>query len=319
MLETFLQIIGGLAILSFLGYIIPQFVIIFSKPLDLHSRYGGGWAFVTGGSSGIGEAFAKKVAKMGFNVAILGQNEERLNRVEKEIKEYNPEIKTLAIKADLSGDPVQLTENIMKQLDGKDVSIMFFNAGINVFEYAAQPSEDSMQQFRTNVISHQHLFHSLFPKLASRKVDLKSGYKRGAMIFTSSVVTFVSPPGMAVYAATKSYLSGLAESLASEADVFGIDVVSIYPGGVNTRIGERLPTSKVPTSMKSINQSPDQVAALAVSAIGRFTHLDSGFQAIILRILSKFIDSNIFIQILRIFRPLIMRNVGAETKVNAQD
>ncbi|KAA6364239.1 MAG: hypothetical protein EZS28_040235, partial [Streblomastix strix] len=134
MLETFLQIIGGFAILSFFGYIIPQFVIIFSKPLDLHSRYGSGWTFVTGGSSGIGEAFAKKVAKMRFNVAILGQNEERLNRVEKEIKEYSPEFKTLAIKADLSGDPVQLTENIMKQLDGKDVSIMFFNAGINVFE-----------------------------------------------------------------------------------------------------------------------------------------------------------------------------------------
>ncbi|KAA6385584.1 MAG: hypothetical protein EZS28_018893 [Streblomastix strix] len=101
---------------------------------------------------------------------------------------------------------------------------------------------------------------------------------------------------MAVYAATKSYLSGLAESLATEADVFSIDVASIYPGGVNTRIGERLPTSKVPTSMKSINQSPDQVAALAVSAIGIFTYLVSGFQG-----------------------PLIMRNVGAETKVKAQD
>lgn len=85
-------------------------------------------------------------------------------------------------------------------------------------QYASEPSEDSMLQFRINTVSHQYLFQTLYPKLASRKIDINNGSKKGAILFTSSVASFIKPPGLAVYAATKSYFSELAGSLATEAD-----------------------------------------------------------------------------------------------------
>lgn len=42
-------------------------------PLDLYSRYGGGWAVVTGGSDGIGQGFCEELAKLGFNICVISR------------------------------------------------------------------------------------------------------------------------------------------------------------------------------------------------------------------------------------------------------
>ncbi|KAA6362898.1 MAG: hypothetical protein EZS28_041575, partial [Streblomastix strix] len=156
-------VLGVIFCLSLLGYLIPQLIVRILKPLDLKTRYGGGYAFITGGNSGIGEAFAKKVAKMGFNVAILGQNEERLTKTAAALKEIDPSIDVRTIKADLSGDAEKVTQSIVQQLEGLDLSILFFNAGLGVFEDATNPTEKSLIQFRSNIVTHQYIFQSLYP------------------------------------------------------------------------------------------------------------------------------------------------------------
>ncbi|KAA6370307.1 MAG: hypothetical protein EZS28_034166 [Streblomastix strix] len=133
-LADFFVVLGVIFVLSLLGYLIPQLVIRILKPLDLKKRYGGGFAFVTGGSSGMGEQFAKKVAQMGFNLAILSEDEEGLNKVAKEINDVNPQCRVIIIKADLSGDPETVTEQVVAQLQNEDISIIFFNAGYGVVE-----------------------------------------------------------------------------------------------------------------------------------------------------------------------------------------
>lgn len=72
-IQMFTQIfvvLGVIFCLSLLGYIIPQLIICFSKPLDLKQSYGGGWAFISSASSGIGEALAKNVTKDFFQFNI---------------------------------------------------------------------------------------------------------------------------------------------------------------------------------------------------------------------------------------------------------
>ncbi|KAA6398242.1 MAG: putative 17 beta-hydroxysteroid dehydrogenase type 3, partial [Streblomastix strix] len=202
---------GLLSLLSLLIYLIPQLVVRILNPLDLKKRYGGGWCFITGGNSGIGESFAKKVAKIGLNVVILGQNEERLNKVAADILSINQNIETKTIKADLSGNPEQVTEEIVQQLSGLDICIVYFNAG---FGNAAQPTKKSLDQFNTNIVTHQHLFQVLYPRLVNRQLTAK---KRGAILFTSSGLGIITTPGSVVYSATKSYLGHLGECLASEA------------------------------------------------------------------------------------------------------
>jgi hypothetical protein len=63
---------GIFNLISFFIYIIPQCLPRIFGIKDLKKRYNGGWVFITGGNSGIGEAFAKKIAKQGFNIVILG-------------------------------------------------------------------------------------------------------------------------------------------------------------------------------------------------------------------------------------------------------
>ncbi|KAA6374452.1 MAG: hypothetical protein EZS28_030020, partial [Streblomastix strix] len=97
MLTEIFIVLGVIFLLSLLGYLIPQLIVQFSKPLDLQNRYGGGFVFITGGNSGIGEAFAKKVAALGFNLAILGQNEERLNKTALTLHEINSQVRVITI------------------------------------------------------------------------------------------------------------------------------------------------------------------------------------------------------------------------------
>ncbi|KAA6315079.1 MAG: hypothetical protein EZS28_055473, partial [Streblomastix strix] len=121
---------------------------------------------------------------MGFNVAILGQNEERLNKTATAIHEINSQILVKTIVADLSGDATQVTEQIVRQLEGFDISILYFNAGYSVMELASNQSEAALRMFRSNIVTHQYLFQELYPKLAARKTDAS---RRGGVLFTASV------------------------------------------------------------------------------------------------------------------------------------
>ena len=70
---------------------------------DLKSRYGGGWALVTGyyDVNGIGKAYAHELAKSGFNIILMARNQEKLDKVAKEIEErYN--VKTKVVIFDFS-------------------------------------------------------------------------------------------------------------------------------------------------------------------------------------------------------------------------
>ena len=54
------------------------------------SEYGiGSWALITGSTDGIGLAFAKSLAKYGFNIILVARNPEKLQKVEQELKEYH--------------------------------------------------------------------------------------------------------------------------------------------------------------------------------------------------------------------------------------
>ena len=63
--------------------------------------------------------------------------------------------------------------------------------------------------------------------------------KRGGIILLSSIVAFQGVPGSANYAATKAYVQSLAEGLALELKPFGVDVLAVAPGPVNTGFAKR--------------------------------------------------------------------------------
>ena len=68
--------------------------IFFTRPLDLLSRYNGKntWAVITGSSDGIGADMAKRFAKRGFNIVLMGRVRSKLNSIEAEIRKINPKV-----------------------------------------------------------------------------------------------------------------------------------------------------------------------------------------------------------------------------------
>ena len=99
-------------ILAFLNH------FLLTKSYDLLDRYGeGSWALVTGSSDGIGAAYAKLLARKGFNVCLVSRTKSKLEKVESDINEQSPNVKTRIVVADFSGDAsVSFYRNILDQV-----------------------------------------------------------------------------------------------------------------------------------------------------------------------------------------------------------
>jgi len=67
--------VGLVAVSVFLVKVIQRLIV---KPFDLHSRYNGGWAVVTGGTDGIGLGFCGELARLGFNLCVVSRNKNKI-------------------------------------------------------------------------------------------------------------------------------------------------------------------------------------------------------------------------------------------------
>ncbi|KAA6360039.1 MAG: hypothetical protein EZS28_044434 [Streblomastix strix] len=133
-IADFFVVLGVIFLLSLLGCLILQFIIRILNPLDLEKRSSGELAFITRGNSGMCEQFAKEVNQLGFNLAILSEDEEGLNKVAKEINNVYPQCHVIIINADLSDNHKKATMQVITQLQNEYISIMFFNAVYKVVE-----------------------------------------------------------------------------------------------------------------------------------------------------------------------------------------
>ena len=148
------------------------------RPLDLAERYGkGSWAVVTGATGGIGEEFCKQLAEKGFNIVLMSRDKAKLEASEKLVKLSYPKIQTRIVQADFSESMTpDFYQNIYRQLEDLNISILINNAGVCYFNYFAMISAQEIKDMiQTNCWSYLYLAHSLAKKLMNRE-------KRGAII-----------------------------------------------------------------------------------------------------------------------------------------
>lgn len=97
-------------------------------------KYGGrdSWAVVSGGSDGIGEQYCRDLAQQGFNICIIGRNEQKMKVKLDDIKaRAGKPIKTRYIVADFSKlTKIAQYEKIAEQLRDIDVAMLILNAGV---------------------------------------------------------------------------------------------------------------------------------------------------------------------------------------------
>lgn len=218
-------------------------------------------ALITGGSSGIGLATAKRFINEGAKVVITGRNQETLNQAMNELGDNN----AIAIPSDISDlNQHNAIFSIIEQQYGT-LDIVFANAGIiSLSDFPDSTEHDFDRQFDINV---KGTFFTV-----QRALPLMS--QGGSIILTSSIAHYKGLDGHNIYAATKAALRSFARSWTTDLKGRGIRVNSLSPGPVATPIigkmgipdeeralFDRQVASQIPAGRLG---TPDEVAAAAL-------------------------------------------------------
>lgn len=179
-------------------------------------------ALVTGGTKGLGRVMADTLAAAGANVAICSRNADEAESVASEIASASGR-QTLGLRCDVS-DSAQVQEMVAaieSQLGGIDILIA--NAGINIRKDTFDLTEDDW-----DAVIDINLKGAFLCAKATMRAMQDRGW--GRIIFLGSILSFISIPGRAAYASSKTALLGLTRTLALEGAEDGVCVNAICPG-----------------------------------------------------------------------------------------
>jgi uncharacterized protein len=220
--------------------------------MDLRTRCGG-WALVTGASSGIGASFAVAAAKRGFPVVLVARRRERLDVLARKLADEH-RVETLVVDLDL-GKP-GACERVRDAVGDREIGLLVNNAGFGTSgRFAEQDADVDDEMIALNCAAVVRLTHLFLPPMLARG--------RGGVVVVASVAGFQPDPWFAVYGATKAFDLQFAEALWCELRGTGVDVVAVSPGETRTEFHERAHAKRQFRGM-----SPDFVAERALAGLG---------------------------------------------------
>ncbi|MBN1430725.1 MAG: SDR family oxidoreductase [Anaerolineae bacterium] len=221
-----------------------------------------GVVLITGASSGIGEAFARKLASMGYNLALVARRKERLDAIAGEL-ESRHSIKVEILQADLSHEEdISRIERRIADMDA--LTMLVNNAGFGTTGHCSDVEiAKSTAMIAVHVTAPTRLSHAALPKMVARK--------QGAIINVASPSAFVLFPGNTIYSATKHYLITFSEGLGLELEGTGVRVQALCPGF--TRSGfhhtEAFTKSKSDSMPGFLWMSAEEVVKCSLEALKR--------------------------------------------------
>lgn len=229
----------------------------------LLSKYGQ-WALITGASSGIGRAFALQLAQQGFSLVLVARDQQALEKLSTELQSRH-QTNTMVVASDLS------TSNAVSELYSKvsslNIGMLIPSAGVDEMgQFIEKDYKLIEKMLLLNIQAPTKLAHLFAQKMQTRK--------RAAIILVSSIFAYQGIPNFAGYAASKSYILTLGETLNVEMSKHGIDVLVLSPGLTDTPFSQSMPVdfSKIPM----IAQQAAQVARTGLRSIGKKPTVVSG-------------------------------------------
>jgi short-subunit dehydrogenase len=184
-------------------------------------------ALITGASSGLGAEFARQLAPYARALVLVARRNDRLEDLANELRGIHKGLDVRIYCADLAVE--ERREALVEWLRAESIPVDFLinNAGLG--DHGRFDSSDwgrVRAMLDVNISALTHLTHRLVPTM------LRGG--RAAVLNVSSVASFFPLPQMAVYSATKAYVTSFSEALAMELRPRGITVTALCPGPVPT-------------------------------------------------------------------------------------
>jgi uncharacterized protein len=209
------------------------------------------FAVVTGASSGIGYELARQFAEHGYDLPITSQHE-RIADAERALGEFDVVVESL--QADLA--TAQGVEQLYRRIreDGRAVSAIAINAGVGVSgDFTEETSlDDELNLIRLNVIA---------PVLLAKHVIRDMVHTgSGKVLFTSSIAGTMPAPFLAVYGASKAFLTSFAQAIRNELKDTGVSITVLMPGATETEFFQRAGMEDTKLGASESKDDPAEVA-----------------------------------------------------------
>lgn len=180
-------------------------------------------AIITGASSGMGKSTAFELQQIGYTVYGMARRTDKMN----DLKEKGMEVVSLDLTNDAS------IVNAVKTVLDKEgrIDVLINNAGYGSYGAVEEVSiEEAKRQFEVNIFGLARITQLVIPTMRKQK--------SGRIVNISSMGGKIYTPFGAWYHATKFALEGWSDCLRIELKQFGIDVVLVEPGGIQTEWGD---------------------------------------------------------------------------------
>ncbi len=213
---------------------------------------------ITGASSGIGEAFARKLASLGRNVFLVARSEDKLIALCNELGRTNS-VRAHYLPLDLSEPdaPAKLFAETEKR--GLTIDLLVNNAGFGAMgDFAQLDLKRQLNMIDLNIKTLVELTHRFLQPMRERK--------QGAIINVASTAGFQPVPFMATYGATKAFVLSFSEALWEENRPPGVHVMALCPGVTETNFFE---ASRMEQPPMRVAQRPEDVVEAALRGLSR--------------------------------------------------
>ena len=213
---------------------------------------------ITGASTGIGEATARRAIKAGFRVVLAARSTDKLELLQSELGHQ----RAFAVTCDVASwqSQQEMVEQTLKHFGRIDV--VFANAGFSkgsTFYGGEDKPEEWKEMVMVNVFGAATTARLTLPELVKNS---------GHLLITGSVVGRVTSIRN-LYSATKWAVTGMAQAIRNEMVGTGIRVTLVEPGIVDTPFWDNL---QKPDSAKELE--PDDIARAVMFAVGQPPHVD---------------------------------------------
>src|ERR687884_1701526 len=217
-------------------------------------------AVVTGSSTGIGFETCLLFARSGIRTYATMRDLSKDDLIKDIAQKEKIPLKVIQMDVDKDDSVAEAFKQICEDDDGKGrIDILVNNAGFGLFGALEDQSiEDIKKQFETNLFGAIRTIQQVLPIMRNQR--------SGNIVNISSLAGYVGFPASSVYNSTKFALEGLSESLAHEIEPYGISVVLIEPGVINTNFAKNIiiPGNTQPISSYLLSSSsPSPSASLS--------------------------------------------------------